>query len=172
MPMDEQLLGLSLPHSPEAEQAVLGSMLIDADCIKDVMEKLRPDDFFLRQNREVFETLQSMFLYSRPIDALTVVGEMEKNGTYDDATTRGYLAELMEVTPTSANVPMTPSAVTPFLFFLGLRGAACSWRGAVCSCRGATCSRREAVASCRGALWVRPAAGDASRRGRLMASTC
>lgn len=104
MPMDDELLYRQMPHSLEAEQAVLGSMLIDANCIKDVMEKLRPEDFYLRQNREVFETIQSMFLYSRPIDALTVVGEMEKNGTYDDATTRAYLAELMEVTPTSANV--------------------------------------------------------------------
>jgi len=102
--MDDELLYRQMPHSLEAEQAVLGSMLIDADCIKDVMEKLRPDDFYLRQNREVFETIQTMFLYSRPIDALTVVGEMEKNGTYDDAATRAYLAELMEVTPTSANV--------------------------------------------------------------------
>ncbi|MBR3561630.1 MAG: replicative DNA helicase [Oscillospiraceae bacterium] len=102
--MDEELLYRQMPHSLEAEQAVLGSMLIDASCIKDVMEKLRPDDFYLRQNREIFETIQSMFLYSRPIDALTVVGEMQKNGTYDDAATRAYLAELMEVTPTSANV--------------------------------------------------------------------
>ena len=104
MPMDDELLYRQMPHSLEAEQAVLGSMLIDANCIKDVMEKLRPEDFYLRQNREVFETIYTMFLYSRPIDALTVVGEMEKNGTYDDATTRAYLAELMEVTPTSANV--------------------------------------------------------------------
>lgn len=93
-----------MPHSLDAEQAVLGSMLINADCIKDVMAKLRPDDFYLRQNREIFETIQTMFLYSRPIDALTVLSEMERNGTYDDATTRAYLAELMEVTPTSANV--------------------------------------------------------------------
>jgi len=104
MPMDDELLYRQMPHSLEAEQAVLGSMLIDANCIRDVMEKLRPDDFYLRQNREVFETIYSMFLYGRPIDALTVIGEMEKNGTYDDATTRAYLAELMEVTPTSANV--------------------------------------------------------------------
>lgn len=102
--MDDELLYRQMPHSLDAEQAVLGSMLIDANCVKDVMEKLRPEDFYLRQNREVFETIQSMFLYSRPIDALTVVGEMEKNGTYDAATTRAYLAELMEVTPTSANV--------------------------------------------------------------------
>ena len=101
--MDE-LLYRQMPHSLEAEQAVLGSMLIDANCIKDVMEKLRPDDFYLRQNREIFETVYSMFIYSKPIDGVTVAGEMEKNGTYDDNTTRSYLAELMEVTPTSANV--------------------------------------------------------------------
>ena len=41
MPMDE-LLSRAMPHSPEAEQAVLGSMLIDADCINDVMDKLQP----------------------------------------------------------------------------------------------------------------------------------
>jgi len=104
MALEDELLYRQMPHSLEAEQAVLGSMLIDANCVRDVMEKLRPEDFYLRQNREVFETIYTMFLYSRPIDALTVVGEMEKNGTYDDATTRAYLAELMEVTPTSANV--------------------------------------------------------------------
>lgn len=101
--MDE-LLYRQMPHSLEAEQAVLGSMLIDADCIKDVMEKLRPEDFYLRQNREIFETIYSMFLYSKPIDGVTVAGEMERNGTYDENTTRNYLVQLMEVTPTSANV--------------------------------------------------------------------
>lgn len=104
MPMDDELLYRQMPHSMEAEQAVLGSMLIDANCVKDVMEKLRPEDFYLRQNREIFETIYSMFLYSRPIDPLTVVGEMEKNRTFDPASTRAYLAELMEITPTSANV--------------------------------------------------------------------
>ncbi len=101
--MDE-LLCRQMPHSLEAEQAVLGSMLIDANCIKDVMEKLRPEDFYLRQNREIFETIYSMFLYSKPIDGVTVAGEMERNGTYDENTTRNYLVQLMEVTPTSANV--------------------------------------------------------------------
>ena len=102
MPMDE-LLSRAMPHSPEAEQAVLGSMLIDADCIKDVMDKLQPQDFYLQQNREIFETIYSMFIYSRPIDGVTVAREMEKNGVYRDDT-RSYLLQLMEVTPTSANV--------------------------------------------------------------------
>ena len=100
--MDE-LLMRAMPHSPEAEQAVLGSMLIDADCVKDVMDKLQPEDFYLRQNREIFETIYAMFVYSKPIDGVTVAGEMEKNGLYTDMT-RSYLLQLMEVTPTSANV--------------------------------------------------------------------
>ena len=100
--MDE-LLVRQMPHSPEAEQAVLGSMLIDAECVKDVMDQLRPEDFYLRANREIFETIYSMFVYSKAIDGVTVAGEMEKNGLYND-NTRSYLLQLMEVTPTSANV--------------------------------------------------------------------
>jgi len=100
--MDELLLR-AMPHSTEAEQAVLGSMLIDADCVKDVMERLRPEDFYLRQNRDVFETIHHMFLYSHPIDGVTVAQEMESTGVASEGT-RSYLAQLMEVTPTSANV--------------------------------------------------------------------
>ena len=100
--MDELLLR-GMPHSAEAEQAVLGSMLIDASCIKDVMDQLQPEDFYMRQNREIFETIYHMFIYSRPIDGVTVAGEMEKNGTYNE-NTRPYLVQIMEVTPTSANV--------------------------------------------------------------------
>ena len=101
---EELLLGRQMPHSLEAEQAVLGSMLIDADCVKDVMDKLQPEDFYIRQNREIFETIYTMFSYSKPVDGVTVAEEMQKNGTYDELTTRNYLVQLMEVTPTSANV--------------------------------------------------------------------
>ena len=99
----DDLLLRQAPHSPQAEQAVLGSMLIDPDCIKDVMDKLRPEDFYLRANRDIFETIYHMFVYSRPIDGVTVSGEMEKTGVYND-NTRDYLLQLMDVTPTSANV--------------------------------------------------------------------
>ena len=101
---NEDLLLRQMPHSLEGEQAVLGSMLIDPECIKDVMDKLQPGDFYLRQNREIFEAIYSMFSYARPVDGITVAEELRKNGTYDEQTTRRYLAELMEITPTSANV--------------------------------------------------------------------
>ena len=100
---NDALLTNQMPHSPQAEQAVLGSMLIDPDCIKDVMDKLQPEDFYLRANRDIFETIYHMFIYSRPIDGVTVAGEMERNGVYND-NTRDYLVQLMDVTPTSANV--------------------------------------------------------------------
>ena len=104
MANEELLLLRQMPHSLEGEQAVLGSMLIDAECIKEVMDKLQPGDFYLRQNREIFETIYSMFTYAKPVDGITVSEEMQRNGTYDENVTRNYLVQLMEITPTSANV--------------------------------------------------------------------
>ena len=102
--MDEELLIRQLPHSVEAEQAVLGSMLIDARCVPEVVERLKPDDFYLRQNREIYETIHSMFNFSLTIDPVTVLEHMRQNGVYDEHTSRGYVLQLMEVTPTAANV--------------------------------------------------------------------
>ena len=101
--MGEELITRQVPYSLDGEQAVLGSMLIDSDCVKFVVEKLRASDFYLRQNREIFETIYSMFVYGKPIDGLTVAEEMRKAGVYDENATRSYLAQLMEITPTSAN---------------------------------------------------------------------
>ena len=102
--LEDEFLARQLPHNLEAEQAVLGSMLIDQNCIKEVMDKLQPGDFYLQQNRDIFETMYTMFSYSRPIDPVTVVGEMQKNGTFDENTTQNYIIQLMDITPTSANV--------------------------------------------------------------------
>ena len=101
---DEELLLKQLPHSVEAEQAVLGSMLIDARCVPEVSDQLRPDDFYVKQNREIYETIYSMFNYSLTIDPVTVLENMKQNGVYDENTSRGYLLQLMDTTPTAANV--------------------------------------------------------------------
>ncbi len=101
---DEELILRQMPHSAEAEQAVLGSMLIDARCVPEVIDQLRPDDFYLRQDREIYETIYSMFNYSLTIDPVTVLENMKRNGYYDESQTRGYLLQLMDATPTSANV--------------------------------------------------------------------
>ena len=93
-----------LPHSVEAEQAVLGSMLIDARCVPDVIEQLRPDDFYLKQNKEIYETIYSMFNFSLTIDPVTVLENMRQNGVYDENISRNYILQLMDTTPTAANV--------------------------------------------------------------------
>ena len=100
--MDE-LLGRKVPYSAAAEQAVIGSMLIDPRCVPDVIEKVNADDFYMKQNRDVFETIYQMFAYSRTIDPVTVVNEMKVRAVYDDST-ESYLAEIMRLTPTAANV--------------------------------------------------------------------
>ena len=81
---NEDLLLRQMPHSLEGEQAVLGSMLIDERCVKDVMDKLRPADFYLRQNREIYETVCSMFNFSETIDPVTVLDKMRQAGVYDE----------------------------------------------------------------------------------------
>ena len=101
---NEDLLMKQLPHSVEAEQAVLGSMLIDPRCVPEVIDKLRVEDFYLRQNREIYETIYSMFNYSLTIDPVTVLENMKKSGYYDENQSRGYVLQLMDTTPTTANV--------------------------------------------------------------------
>ena len=100
--MDE-LLGRKTPYSATAEQAVIGSMLIDPRCVPDVIEKVNTEDFYLKQNRDVFETIYQMFAYSQTIDPVMVIDQMKVRGVYDD-NTESYLAEVMRLTPTAANV--------------------------------------------------------------------
>ena len=103
--MDESSLLLrQIPHSIEAEQSVLGAMLIDARCIPDVVEALTGEDFYLKANREIYETIYTMFNFSATIDPVTVLDQMKLTGVYDENTSRSYLLQLMEITPTSANV--------------------------------------------------------------------
>ena len=100
----DELMLKQLPHSVEAEHAVLGSILIDPRCVSEVIDKLRPEDFYLRQNREIYETVYTMFNYSLTIDPVTVLENMRQNGCYDENTSRGYILQLMDTTPTAANV--------------------------------------------------------------------
>lgn len=58
---DRKLLSFRMPHSREAEQAVLGAMLIDSRCIPEVMGMLKPEDFFLPQNKDIFKAIFLMF---------------------------------------------------------------------------------------------------------------
>lgn len=100
----EELLGARVPQSPQAEQAVIGSMLIDPECVPDVLKDVRAEHFYQRVNREIFETIFTMFNYGLTIDPVTVIEQMKEHGVYHEESTRDYILELMKVTPTAANV--------------------------------------------------------------------
>ncbi len=100
--MDAEMMGRQQPQALEAEQAVLGSILIDSRCIADVIGILKPEDFYLKQNQEIYETVYTMFNFSQSIDPVTVLEKMREMGVYQD-NSRDYVMQLMEITPTAAN---------------------------------------------------------------------
>ena len=100
----DDLLTRQAPQALEAEQSVLGSMLIDERCVPDVIGMLRPEEFYLRQNREIYETIYAMFNFSERIDPVTVLDKMKERGVYDEQRSYDYIAQLLQITPTAANV--------------------------------------------------------------------
>ena len=121
--MDEELINRQPPHSIEAEQAVLGSILIDSRCLADVIGIVRPEDFFLEQNREIYETIYTMFNFSQTIDPVTVLDKMRELGNYHD-NSRDYILQLMEITPTAANAQRYAGIVRDKAMLRGLAKAA------------------------------------------------
>ena len=83
MALEDEVLSRQMPHDLDAEQAVLGSMLFDAECIKDVMDKLLPEDFYLKQNRDIFTVAYNMFSFSNTIERINLAVEMRKCWVYD-----------------------------------------------------------------------------------------
>ena len=90
MALEEELLSRQMPQSLEAEQAVLGSILIDSRCVADVIGVVKPEDFYLQQNREIYEAIYTMFNYSQTIDPVTVLDKMRELGTHRD-NSRDYI---------------------------------------------------------------------------------
>ncbi len=121
--MDEELIARQLPQSLEAEQAVLGSILIDSRCLTDVIGILRPEDFHLKQNREIYETIYTMFNFSQTIDPVTVLDKMKELGVHTDDS-RSYILQLMEITPTAANAVRYANIVRDKAMLRGLADAA------------------------------------------------
>ena len=121
--MDEELLNRQVPQSLEAEQSVLGSILIDSRCITEVVGILRPEDFYLQQNREIYETIYTMFNFSQTIDPVTVLDKMRELGVYHD-NSRDYILQLMQITPTAANAQRYANIVRDKAMLRGLAAAA------------------------------------------------
>ena len=123
MAYEEDLLQRQAPQSLEAEQALLGSILIDSRCVADVIGIVRPEDFYLQQNKEIFEAVYTMFNFSETIDPVTVLDKMRELGVYHD-NSRDYILQLMEITPTAANAARYAGIVREKAMLRGLGQAA------------------------------------------------
>jgi replicative DNA helicase len=91
------------PHSIEAEEAVLGSLLIDPDAIFEVSTFLKPESFYREQNRWIYESMLELYDRREPIDFVTLTEVLRQRGQLNDAGGEGYLIDLLNAVPTSIN---------------------------------------------------------------------
>lgn len=93
-----------VPFSLEAEQSVLGAVLINPECMDTVVGTINENDFYLPEHREIFTAMQGMYLKNRNIDIITLIDELVKNGVYDEAGGKEYIGIISEIVPTASNV--------------------------------------------------------------------
>jgi replicative DNA helicase len=101
--MDINALGRIPPHNIQAEQSVLGSMLLDKDIIPTVTEILKGEDFYREDNKEIFEAIMDLFNSAEPIDLITVSEQLKLRGTLDSVGGLEYLSNIASAVPTTAN---------------------------------------------------------------------
>ena len=105
---DEKLIydldGARLPYSVEAEQAVLGSIIIDPHCLNDVATSIKAEYFYIPQHREIYATLAEMYELSQTIDFISLLEKLKRDGVYDEAGGKAYLTQLVQTVPSAANV--------------------------------------------------------------------
>ena len=104
-PRDRQMEGLKLPpHSLEAEQSVLGGLMLDNERWDNVSERVVAQDFFSRPHRLIFGEMARLLEAGQPIDLITVSESLEQKGELEMAGGFAYLAELSKNTPSAANI--------------------------------------------------------------------
>ena len=102
--MDIGSLGRIPPQSIEAEQSVLGSMLIDKEVVPVVMEILKPEDFYRPDHREIYNVIIELFDKAQPIDLITVSERLKLHGKLELVGGLEYLSNIATEVPTTANV--------------------------------------------------------------------
>lgn len=94
----------NLPFAPEAEQSVLGSILIKPENVSRVAEILTEDDFFLPEHKEIFAAMRDLFVQNRQIDVVTLIDMMVSRGTYDRDRSGKYIHAIAAAVPGSSNL--------------------------------------------------------------------
>lgn len=99
-----ELLGnVPLPYSLEAEQSVLGAVLLDPGVLTQLLDVLKASYFYLAQHRAVYTVMVRMFSASQTIDFVTLLDALKAEGVYDEAGGKAYLLSLMQMVPSAAN---------------------------------------------------------------------
>lgn len=97
-------MGRIPPHSLEAEQSVLGAMILSREAINTASELIKPEDFYAQANQEIYGRILDMFNRNDPVDLITLSEELKNRGTLDQVGGMTYLADLSNIVATTANV--------------------------------------------------------------------
>ena len=102
---NNDILGRKLPFSLEAEQSVIGSVLINPECFDEIAEIIKSEDFYLPEHEQIFYAMQGMYSKSKTVDVVTLVDELIKEGVYQNIDTlNGYIKTIIQTVPSAANV--------------------------------------------------------------------
>ena len=91
------------PHNEDAERSVLGAAMISHEAMMNAVEMLRPEDFYNRINKEIYEAIEELYKKNSPVDTITVSEELKRRGSLEMAGGRGYIGELTLNVPSTAN---------------------------------------------------------------------
>lgn len=94
----------TLPQNIEAEEGVLGSIIIDPEAVVQVADFLRPDDFYREAHRAIFQAVLDLYAERGPADLITLCDELERRGRLEEIGGQAFIATLVNAVPTSANV--------------------------------------------------------------------
>lgn len=92
------------PHSAEAEESVLGAVLLSSEAANIALEKLQPEDFYIPAHQSIFEAIVTLFDNNQPIDAVTVSEALRRLDALDRSGGPTYLAQLLDAVPTASNI--------------------------------------------------------------------
>src|SRR6201990_1702528 len=169
-PPPSEELGRQPPQDLAPEQSVLGGMLLSKDAIADVLEKLRPGDFYRPAHQNVYDAILDLYGRGEPADAVTVAAELDRRGLLRRIGGAPYLHTLISTVPTAANAGyyagiVAEKALLRRLVEAGARGGRRRCRGGR-PCAGRNLRRRRPSAF-RGLRSARgPAAADDGRDRR------
>ncbi len=102
--MEESLIKRVMPHSPEAEQSVIGSMLMDTDAILTASETLTSDDFYQKQYGVLFDAMVELYNEGKPVDLITLQDRLKQKDVPPEISSLEFAADILNSTYTSANV--------------------------------------------------------------------